>query len=66
MTYNEPRHEKNFLGSFGPGQTQSVLYIQPQKMARGLKFFIYEVSRDCAFYVAETKALISCTVSQVS
>ena len=35
--------------------------VQPQKMARGLKFRIYEVGG--FYYIAKTKALISCTVT---
>ena len=32
-------------------------------MARGLKFRIKEVDRDCTIYVAITKVLISCVVT---
>ena len=35
--------------------------VQPQKMARGLKFRILEV--EGLYYVAKTKALISCMVT---
>ena len=34
--------------------------VQPQKMAKGLKFQIKE-EEDCTIYVAKPKALISCT-----
>ena len=34
--------------------------VQPKKVARGLKYRIYKVQR--LFYVAKTKALISCAV----
>ena len=35
--YNEPSLKKTYLGGFGPGP------VQPQKMAKGLKFQILEV-----------------------
>ena len=50
----ELHHEKICLLSFQPGPTQIV---QPNKIARGLKYWIKKL-----FYIAKTKALISCTV----
>ena len=38
--------------------------VQPQKVARGLKFWIKE--KDILYYVAKTKTLISCTVTVLS
>ena len=51
----ELHHEKICLLGFQPGPTQIV---QPHKIARGLKYWIKKV-----FYIAKTKALISCTVT---
>ena len=36
---NEPRREKTCLRGLRPGKTQTA---QPQRLARGLKFWIYD------------------------
>ena len=53
-------HEKTCLPGFQPCPEQA------KKMSGGLKFRIWEVTktkRDCIIYVANTKVLISCTVT---
>ena len=50
----EPRCEKTGLWGFRA--------VQPQTMARGLKFQILE-AEDCTLCVGKTKALISCALS---
>ena len=54
---SEPCHDKTCLLDFRPGPDTNQA-VQPQKMVRGLKF-----QRDCTFFVAKAKALISCTVT---
>ena len=51
----EPHHEKAGL------LADTNWAVQPQKMARGLKFWIKQ-KRDCIVYVAKTKVLISCAI----
>ena len=50
---------KHVLGF--PTRFRTNRAVQPQKMARGLKFQIQEV--EGLYYVAKTKALISCVVT---
>ena len=56
--HNEPHHKKICLRVFRPGPTNWA--VQPQKMARGLKF---RKKLDYTINVAETKVLISCLFS---
>ena len=57
----ELRHEKNVSSVF-PIRSDTNQAAQPPKMARGFKFRIRK-KRACTFYVAKTKALISCAVA---
>ena len=43
-----------------PTRSDTNPAVQPQKMARGLKFWKW---RDCTIYVVKTKAQISCAVT---
>ena len=46
-----------------PTRSDTIQALQPQKMAKGLKFQIYEVE-DCTIgHVAKTKVLIRCAVT---
>ena len=45
-----------------PTRSDTNQAVQPQKMARGLKFGLKK-KRDCAIYEAKTMALISCAVT---
>ena len=55
------------LWGLGPGLTQTGLYCteQPQKMARGLKFSIYEIQGVLPIYVAKTKVLSGSAVLMI-
>ena len=56
-TQYEPHHEKTCLWEFGPCPTKVGC------AATG-DYYRPEISRDCAMYVAKTKALISSAVSE--
>ena len=55
----EPRSEKTGSSGF-PTRSNTNRAVQPQKMARGLKFRIKVEESVYYPYIAKTKALISC------
>ena len=61
MTLNEPRHEKICLRGFRPGPTQTGLNSHSRWL--DASDFKFRKRRNCSFYIAKTKALISCAVT---
>ena len=61
LLINEPRCEKTGLRGF-PTRSDKTRAVQPQKMARGMKFRILE-GEGCTIRVPKTMALISFAVT---